>query len=135
MKQFFHLTMLDELSRRERQIMTVLYRVGEATAADVARQLRDDPGYHTVRVTLANLERKGAVRHRREGQRYVFAPAVERGRATRSEVKHLLRTFFDGSPSRAILALLDMSGEKLSPAELAEIEAWIEASKRGAREK
>ena len=125
--------MLDELSRRERQIMTALYRLGEATAADVARQLRDDPGYHTVRVTLANLERKGAVRHRREGQRYVFAPAVERGRATRSEVRHLLRTFFDGSPSRAILTLLDMSGEKLSADDLAEIEAWIDANRRGGR--
>ena len=123
--------MLDELSRRERQIMTVLYRLGEATAADVAQALRDDPGYHTVRVTLANLEKKGAVKHRRDGQRYVFAPAVERDRATRSEVRKLVRTFFDGSPSRAILALLDMSGEKLSPEDLAEIESWIEANKRG----
>jgi BlaI family penicillinase repressor len=125
--------MLDELSRAERQIMTVLYRLGEATAADVARQLRDKPGYHTVRVTLANLERKGAVRHRREGQRYVFAPVVDHGRATKTEVKQLVRTFFQGSSSRAILALLDMSGEKLSATELAEIEASIEAKRREGR--
>ena len=127
----FARSMLDELSRRERQIMTVLYRLGEATAADVAQALKDDPGYHTVRVTLANLEKKGAVKHRRDAQRYVYAPAVERDRATKTEVKKLVRTFFNGSPSRAILALLDMSGEKLSASELAEIESWIEANKRG----
>jgi BlaI family transcriptional regulator, penicillinase repressor len=118
------------LSRRERQIMDVLYRLGEATAADIVARLPDAPAYNSVRVTLGILERKGYVGHRQEGPRYVYAPTIPADRAGRSAARHLLRTFFDGSPSRAILALLDSGSSRLSRMELDEIAAMIERARR-----
>lgn len=118
------------LSRRERQIMDVLYRLGEAAAADIVAALSDRPSYNSIRVTLGILERKGYVTHRQDGQRYVYSPTIPAERAGRSAVRHLLRTFFDGSPSRAILALLDGESRRLSPAELDEIAATIERARK-----
>jgi predicted transcriptional regulator len=118
------------LSRRERQIMDVLYRLGEAAAADIVPQLPDRPAYNSVRVTLGILERKGWVSHRQDGPRYVYRPTVPAERAGRSAAKHLLRTFFDGSPSRAILALLDGEAGRLSPGELDEIARMIERARK-----
>jgi predicted transcriptional regulator len=118
------------LSRRERQIMDVLYRLGEVGAAEVVQHLSDRPAYNSVRVTLGILERKGFVRHRRDGARYVYAPTVPAEKARESALRHLVRTFFRGSPSKAILTLLDSPSTRLSPEELNELAAWVEAAKR-----
>ncbi|HZD03268.1 MAG TPA: BlaI/MecI/CopY family transcriptional regulator [Longimicrobiales bacterium] len=118
------------LGRRERQIMDVIFRRGEASVADVVRELGEDSMYDSVRVTLRNLEKKGYLTHRREEQHYVYRPTVRREAARRSAMSHLLRTFFDDSPSSAILAFLDMSGERLSDEELEAIAARIDAAAR-----
>jgi predicted transcriptional regulator len=102
------------LSNRERQIMDVLYRVGQATAAEVMEALPDPPSYSAVRATLRILEEKGQVRHDEEGPRYVFRPAVARDRAKRTAVRHLVSTFFGGSAEAAMATLLDESASKLS---------------------
>ena len=118
------------LSRRERQIMDVIYQLGEAGTAEVARRLADRPAYNTVRVTLGILERKGHVKHRLEGTRYVYAPMVPRETAKRSAMRHVLATFFQGSPSAAILALLDGSESKLSRNDLDEIARAIAQARK-----
>lgn len=120
------------LSRRESQIMDLVYRLGEASVADIVAQMPDDPAYNSVRVTLGILERKGYVRHRREKRRYLYAPVMEPDTATRSAMRHLLKTFFEGSSSRAILTLLDMSAARLSQEELVEISQWIDKAKEEA---
>lgn len=117
-------------SRRERQIMDVLYRLGEAGAAEVVEHLPDRPAYNSVRVTLGILERKGMVRHRQDGNRYVYSPTVPPEKARESAMRELIRTFFRGSPSRAILTLLDSPSTRLSPEELNELAARVEAAKR-----
>ena len=119
-----------ELSRRERQIMDVLYRLGEAGAAEIVEHLADQPSYNSARVTLGILERKGVVRHRREGARYVYSPTVPAERARESALRHVVRTFFRGSPSKAVLTLLDSPSTRLSPEELRELAAWVDAAKR-----
>jgi BlaI family transcriptional regulator, penicillinase repressor len=122
-----------DLSRRERQIMDVIYRLGEAGAAEVVEHLPDRPAYNSVRVTLGILERKGMVRHRREGTRYVYSPTVPAERARDSALRHVVRTFFRGSPTKAVLTLLDSPSTRLSAEELNELAAWVEAAKRGKR--
>jgi len=122
-----------ELSRRERQIMDVLYRLGEAGAGDVVQHLPDRAAYNSVRVTLGILERKGMVRHRREGARYIYAPTVPAERARDSALRHVVRTFFRGSSTKAVLTLLDSPSTRLSAEELNELAAWVEAAKRGKR--
>jgi BlaI family transcriptional regulator, penicillinase repressor len=97
------------LSRREQQIMDVLYRMRVATAADVRTALPDPPSYSAVRAMLRILEEKGHVRHAQDGPRYVYAPIVARDRAKRSALKHLLHTFFEGSASQVVAALFDVS--------------------------
>ncbi len=109
--------------------MDIVYRLGEATVADVVGHIPDEPGYHPIRVAMANLEEKGLLRHRREGKRYVFSPVIPEEKAKRSAIGHLLKTFFSDSPSRAILTLLDMSSSELSEEDLDEIRAWIEETK------
>jgi predicted transcriptional regulator len=113
--------------------MDVLYRLGEAGAGDIVQHLPDRPAYNSVRVTLGILERKGVVRHRREGTRYVYAPTVPAERARDSALRHVVRTFFRGSSSKAVLTLLDSPSTRLSPEELNELAAWVEAAKRGKR--
>jgi BlaI family transcriptional regulator, penicillinase repressor len=120
----------DELSRRERQIMNVLYRRGEATAAEVAAELGEDAPHDSIRVILGILRDKGYVTHRREGPRYVHSPAIPREDAARGAVRHLVRTFFRGSPGQAVLGLLDEEAAKLSERDLDAIEAWIAESRR-----
>src|SRR4028119_1911435 len=102
-----------QLSRRERQIMDVLFQLGEATAAEVQERLPDPPSYSAVRAMLRILEEKGHVTHHEDGPRYVFAPPVARDTERRSAVRHLLRTFFDGSVVEAMTALLDGTDRKL----------------------
>jgi predicted transcriptional regulator len=119
------------LSRRERQIMDILYARGRATAAEVHGALADPPSYSAVRALLRVLEDKGHVRHEADGPRYVFFPRVDRVRARRSAVRHLLQTFFNGSAADAVVALLDSSSAKLTPEQLARIEALIDRARKG----
>lgn len=119
-----------DLSRREREIMDVMYRLGEAGASEVAAKMRDDPGYDSVRVTLGILEKKGHLKHRQDGRRYVYMPTVPHKKATQSAMRNMLRTFFRGSPSKAVLSLLDMSSKRLSKSELDEIAEWIENERK-----
>ena len=123
----------NQLSRRERQIMDVLFRRGEAGAAEVVNHLPDKPAYNSVRVTLGILERKGIVRHRPDGTRYVYSPTVPAEAVRESALRHLVRTFFRGSPSKAVLTLLDSPSTRLSAEELNELAAWVEAAKRERR--
>lgn len=123
-------SVLGELSRRERQIMEALYRLGEATVAEVVRQLPDDVSYDSVRVTLSLLAERGLVKHRREGQRYVHRPVVPHERASKSATGDLVRTYFRGSPSRAVLGLLEAEGDGLGERELQEIAEWIAEARK-----
>ena len=99
---------MDGLSRRERQIMDVIYRQGQATAAEVLAALPDPPSYSTVRALLRILEEKGHLRHRYNGPRYVFRPTVPRSAASQSALRRVTRTFFAGSPKDTVSALVDL---------------------------
>jgi BlaI family penicillinase repressor len=122
------------LSRRERQIMDILFRRGRATASEVMGELQGNPSYSTVRTQLRVLEAKGHVRHEEEGLRYVYLPAVRRQAARKSAVRHLVETFFDGSAEKAVAALLGGEASKLSDEELERIAELIEkARKEGTR--
>ncbi len=118
------------LSRRERQIIDILYRRGRATAADVMADLPGDPSYSTVRTQLRVLEEKGHVRHEDDGQRYVYTPALARGTVRRSALKHLVETFFDGSVEQTVAALLGGEGSRLSQAQLDRIEELIRKARK-----
>src|SRR5690349_5544960 len=102
------------LSRRERQIIDILYRKGRATAQEVMESLPDPPGYSGVRSHLASLEAKGHVRHEKDGAKFVFIPTVHPNNARRSAIRHLLHTFFGGSREQAVAALLDVSPSEFS---------------------
>ena len=118
------------LSRRERQIMDVLYRRGRATAAEVMQDLTGDPHSSTVRTQLRVLEDKGHVRHEEEGLRYVYMPAVPRHAARKSALRHLVETFFDGSTEKAVAALLGREGSRLSDEELDRIADLIARTRK-----
>ena len=119
-----------DLSRRERQIMDILYQRGRASAQEVMENLPDSPGYSAVRAMLRVLEEKGHARNEEEGLRYIFLPTVPRERAKRSAVKHLLQTFFDGSAAQAVAALLDASAPGLSREELDRLAELIDKARR-----
>lgn len=121
------------LSRRERQIMDFLFRVGRATAADVLDGMPDLPSYSAVRAMLRILEEKGHVRHEEEGRAYVYLPTTRKETARKRALQHLLRTFFDNSAEEAVAALLDLKGQKISDEELARIERLVEQARRGER--
>lgn len=110
--------------------MDIIYRLDEASVASVVDQMPDSPGYNTIRVTMSNLEKKGYLTHRQAGQRYVYTPMIPADKAKRSALGHLLKTFFSGSPSKAILTLLDMSSGRLSGDDLNEIAGWIESARK-----
>jgi len=118
------------LSRRERQIMEVLYQRGKASAAEVRESMEDAPSYSAVRAQLRILEEKGHVRHQEEGLKYVFVPTMAREKAKRSAVKHLLDTFFNGSPEQTMAALLDVASTRLTREELDRMSEMIEKAKR-----
>ena len=113
------------LTRRERQIMDVLFRRGRATAAEVMGDLPVSPSYSTVRTQLRVLEEKGHVRHEEEGVRYIYMPAVRRHAARKSALKHLVDTFFDGSAEKAVAALLGGEAARVSGEELDRISELI----------
>lgn len=125
-------TQASTLSRREREIMDVIYRAGRASAADVMAGLADPPSYSAVRALLRVLEEKGHLRHESDGPRYVFIPTVPRERARQSALRQLLHTFFDGSTEQAVAALLDLRSTRLSDAELDRLTRLIaDARKEG----
>jgi predicted transcriptional regulator len=119
-----------DLSRRERQIVDILYSHGRATAAEVQAALPDPPSYSAVRAMLRILEDKGHVRHEQDGPRYVYRPTIARDNAKRSALRHMLQTFFDGSAEQAISALLDESSTRLSDRELDRLARMIEEARK-----
>jgi BlaI family transcriptional regulator, penicillinase repressor len=122
------------LTRRERQIMDILYKRGHATASEVLDELPGTPHYSTVRTQLRVLEEKGHVTHEEDGVRYVYMPAVPRRAARKSALRHLVDTFFDGSAEQVVAAVLGGEGMKLSEDELDRIADLIEkAKKEGSR--
>jgi BlaI family transcriptional regulator, penicillinase repressor len=131
MATVIHKALHTVLTRRERQIMDILFRRGRATAAEVMAELPGDPSYSTVRTQLRVLEEKGHVRHEEEGLRYVYVPAVRVQAARKSALKHLVDTFFDGSAEKAVAALLGGEGAKVSAAELDRIADLITKARKG----
>jgi len=115
-----------ELSRRERQILDILYRLGEATAQKVQEELPDPPSYSAVRALLATLESKDMVEHGKIGRRYLYRPSINEDKAKRTALKNLLGTFFKGKPENLVAALLDPADQQLSEKEIAKIRKLIE---------
>lgn len=119
----------DQLSRRERQIMDIIYGNGEATAAEVRAALPDAPGYSAVRALLRILETKGMLKHREDGPRYIYLPTQAPEKARRSALKQVVRRFFDGSLANAMAALIESGDSKLEPEELRRLEEIIKKAK------
>jgi len=119
---------IEELSRREREIISILYLLGQATAAQVREQIADAPSYTTIRTLLTILEKKGHVRHRAEGPRYVYEPAVARERMGARAVRSLLTTFYDNSVERMVAGMLDR--EELPAEELDRLAQMIARARR-----
>lgn len=122
--------MTETLSRRERQIMDILYAMGRATGPEIQERLPDHPSYSGVRTILRVLERKGHVRHVEEGMRYVWLPAVAREKATKSAIDRLVATFFNGSAKAAVAAFVDPSTAKLSKEDLLDLERMIRKARK-----
>lgn len=121
------------LSRRERQIMDYLFQRGRATAAEVMEGIADPPSYSAVRALLRTLEEKGHVTHEELGRAYVYKPTVARDQARKSALRHMLKTFFSGSPEQAMAALLDLSGPRMSREELDRLASLVEKAKKEGR--
>jgi len=113
------------LSRREREMMDIVFRAGQATATEVMEAMADPPSYSAVRATLSVLERKGFLRHESDGTRHVFYPTLDRERARRGALDHLLATFFEGSAAKVVASLLERPARRLSTEELERIEQLI----------
>jgi BlaI family penicillinase repressor len=120
----------EDLSRRERQVLDALYRAGWATCAEVQKTMTDPPSYSAVRTFLRILEDKKLVRHEQDGARYVYTPTVERERASRSALRHVLNTFFGGSVTQAISALLDEDSKRLSEKDWQRLSVMIEQARK-----
>lgn len=121
------------LSRRERQIMDILFRRGRATAAEVLEDLPGEPSYSTVRTQLRVLEQKGHVRHEQDGMRFVYMPVVARHAARRSALRHVIETFYDGSPEKAVAALLGGEASKLTDEQFDRIADLIAKARKDAQ--
>jgi len=121
---------MESVSRRERQILDILYERGKATAADIQAALPDPPSYSATRALLRILEEKGHVQHESDGPRYVFRPRVGKQHARKNALQHLVQTFFDNSASDAAVALLDGSSGQLKPEDLDRLEALIEKARK-----
>lgn len=119
-----------QLSRRERQILDILYRSGKATAAEVQTGLPEPPSYSAVRTMLRIMEEKGHIRHELDGPRYVYIPVVTRDRAKRSALKHLVNTFFEGSASQVMAALIEIAPGDLSEEETARLRKLINSARK-----
>lgn len=123
---------LSDLSRRERQIMDVIFRLEKATAAEVMDNLPDPPSYSAVRALLRILEEKGHLMHEQVGPRYVYMPTLSQEKAKRSALRHVVSTFFDGSVSQAVATLLDLSDDVSRP-ELDRLASMIEKARKEGR--
>ncbi len=121
----------DALSRRERQIMELLYRLGEASAHEIRRELPDAPSYSAVRALLAVMLDKQLIQHRKQSRRYVYRPLVSETKAKRSALRRLLGTFFDDSPEKLVASLLDPSDQELSEEEIERIRRLIDSERPG----
>lgn len=119
-----------DLGRRERQIMDVVFQLGEAAVSDVLAQLPDPPSYSSVRTMIRLLEAKGFLRHRRDGNRYVYRPTQSRAKASKSALQHLLATFFDGSATDAVAAILNLSADDMTDEDLRQMEELIEQARQ-----
>jgi BlaI family transcriptional regulator, penicillinase repressor len=119
-----------ELGRRERQIMDAVYTIGEGSVAEVLSRLPDPPSYSAVRTMIRHLERKGYLRHRRSGTKYVYRPTQSHESASRTAIGHLLETFFGGSASDAVAALLDATADRLGDADYRRMQELIEQARR-----
>ena len=126
-------TLHSALSRREREIMDVLYRLGRATANEVMEQLSGEPNYSTVRTQLRVLETKGHVRHEEHGLRYIYVPTVPRHSVRQSALKHLIETFFEGSAEKMLSTLLGSEGSKLSDEDLDRLAQLIKKARKERR--
>lgn len=124
---------LGNLGRRERQIVEAVYRLGKATVNDVLAELPDPPSYSAVRAMLGKLERKGYVKHREDGPRYMYLPAFSTERARRAALRHMVNTFFDGSAEQAVLALIQLSDTTVPPGVLERLADEVKAAKREGR--
>ena len=120
---------LPPLSRRERQIMDLIYERGQATAGDIQLAMADAPSYSTVRTLLRVLKEKGHVQQRVDGPRYVYSPTVSPSRAKRSALQRIVSTFFAGSAEAAMVTLFDMHSARLSPEELDRLESLIQTAR------
>ena len=123
----------EELSARERQIMDVVWRLGEATAAQVRDEVPDAPSYSAIRALMRILEEKGHLKHRSEGRRYVYLPTAPKSRAQQSALRRMVHTFFSDSPERAVAALLDMEAGDLTADELDRLAELVEQARRRGR--
>jgi predicted transcriptional regulator len=123
-------TRLTSLSRRERDIMDILFRRGRATAEEVMHDLSGDPSSSTVRTQLRVLEEKGHVRHEEDGRRFIYSPAVARNAARKAALRHVVDTFFDGSVERVVAALLGGAAARVSDDELQRIQQLIDDAKK-----
>lgn len=124
---------LESLSRREREMMDIIYRSGSATVNDVLDQLADPPSYSAVRTTLRILEEKGLLKHEQDGKRYVYRPRLARDKARKSAIDHLVSTFFGGSASGAVVALLEQPGLELTTDDLQRMQALIDHARKEGR--
>lgn len=121
------------LSRRERQIMDIIYELNEATAAQVLDRLPNPPSYSAVRALLKVMEEKGHLNHKQDGPRYVFLPTLPREEARRNALKHLMETFFDGSTEKVVAALLNISEEELAEDDYKRLSELIESARKEGR--
>jgi predicted transcriptional regulator len=123
-----------DLSRRERQIMDVIFKKRAATVAEVREAMPDPPSYSSVRALLRILEDKGLLKHKQQGPRYLYQPTVRRERARTSALKHLVHTFYDNSIEQVVAALMDMSGSDMSEEEYEELSRMIERAKKESKQ-
>lgn len=122
-----------DLGRRERQIMDVVYQLGEGSVGEVREGLADPPSYSAVRTMIRLLESKGFLTHRRDGTRYVYRPTQSKEKARRSALRHMLKTFFSGNPTDAVAAILDVSAGDLTEEDLKRIERMIDEAREAGR--
>lgn len=121
---------MEAVRTRQREVLDVVYRLGEGSAADVQRKLKDDVSYSAVRSVLRALEEKGLVRHRARDLRYVYSPAVPRRRASRAELQRVLRTYFDDDPEALLEALLDLSSSPRYDVDYAALKRLVERARQ-----
>jgi predicted transcriptional regulator len=124
---------LQSLSRREREIMDIVFGMASATASEVRDRMPDPPSYSAVRATLRILEHKGVLKHEHDGKRYVYRPTLHPSKARRSAIEHLVNTFFDGSAAGAVLTLLERPGSEISADDLDRMAELIDRARREGR--